>query len=956
MRRRKFLYSTAITLATAALPVNDSWALIGLLLPPAPNDPIRSMILADVEARRLRENPAQAQSVTALPIIYARIRVSGEAPNEAEIKQMLDNRGALHRSSAVAMPEYFLKLEDPNRYTEFGKYFGQAAAISGGLLLALASTPALLAAGLTLSVFAVVSDDVWKLSGNIARGLNLAPDPGEKDRLTRAILDAGAKAFEDRPAFKGVVDSPLLREKVGINFNKTRDALIAELPEQLRNVVNQAIKEASRDLRVDVTLQQQAFSNVIDQFSVQLDQFDKQLKQYGEILRRQEEREAREAARARIAALQNDVNAGISIATFVLGRAMGDRQKANEIGQVLSGLANIGFAIATENWLGAISLGLGLLDGVGNNPMAPVMDMLEELGKKLDQLRTEMHERFDRLEQQQQEMVIALGRIYSAVREGTAITGERINQLKDSFEHYWLTTNDDDRRRSTDLVINTLSAGERLRDAAKPGWESLYLNNFVVFLHYARGESRASYYRGALGSGPGHITSEVRARKQADRLIGLVPSVCAMASVNLRADLVNPFALDLGAEAYMRADLLLESIPNSTRKTDLLNLWNDALAVRTALNTVSSKKVIGKLVANCAGESGVSVAPSNASPNTLLGTLRLMCEGWSRETMKPHLTVDTVQRKLFDSPLPEVMYSFLGSQYRVKDDPFDSAIALRLIELREISKKREFFGLSGFVETTIYDIKVNEGPDSGNHASYSQWMYLDKPPAEVRDFEWWGGVTRSFLDYCEYLVGYHYATTVLPSFPRWLHEHGFELSVSNWSDTASALRLAATIGQWRRIDGPEIEGQTDVRNISFLSTTEEVLDFLARTIQTRVETLTLEARIRAVQRASAQMTGETLKLKPSTYRGSDDPRFMNVLFDLHNRISRDLKNITDAPVMPNDRSVPVIDRLLRRLAGYMTVNDITFPLPSISDPSKAEILRSPRGRTLRAPKRRVLRP
>jgi hypothetical protein len=147
--------------------------------------------------------------------------------------------------------------------------------------------------------------------------------------------------------------------------------------------------------------------------------------------------------------------------------------------------------------------------------------------------------------------------------------------------------------------------------------------------------------------------------------------------------------------------------------------------------------------------------------------------------------------------------------------------------------------------------------------------------------------------------------------------------------------LAATIGLWRRSDGPELEGKTDVRNITLLSAPKEVLDFLDTTIRTKVE---------------------KLQTKPSTYTGADDPRFMNFLNDLFNRVSRDLKNIGDAPVMSNDRSVPVIDRLLRRLAGYMTVNDITFPVLSIIDPSKPEVLISPRNRALRAPKQRVLQP
>src|SRR5688500_15926112 len=96
MRRRKFLYSTAMALATTALPnleVNEAWALNALSLPSEPKDPFRSLILADVETRRLRDNPAQAQSVLAFPSIHTHIQLSGVAPTEAEIKRMLEKGG-----------------------------------------------------------------------------------------------------------------------------------------------------------------------------------------------------------------------------------------------------------------------------------------------------------------------------------------------------------------------------------------------------------------------------------------------------------------------------------------------------------------------------------------------------------------------------------------------------------------------------------------------------------------------------------------------------------------------------------------------------------------------------------------------------------------------------------------------------------------------------------------------
>jgi len=49
---------------------------------------------------------------------------------------------------------------------------------------------------------------------------------------------------------------------------------------------------------------------------------------------------------------------------------------------------------------------------------------------------------------------------------------------------------------------------------------------------------------------------------------------------------------------------------------------------------------------------------------------------------------------------------------------------------------------------------------------------------------------------------------------------------------------------------------------------------------------------------------------------------------LADRVKADVADITKLPTPAEAKGLPVVDRLMRRLAGYMTANSISFPAPS----------------------------
>jgi uncharacterized membrane-anchored protein YhcB (DUF1043 family) len=730
-------------------------------------------------------------------------------------------------------------------------------------------------------------------------------------------LEAAAQQHDKDASFGGYVDSPLLRQKLGIDFNATSDALEARLPTQIRDAVTAAVAASVLNPDSPFEKQQQAVATVLDKFSQQFGDYSKQLVAYGDLLRQQSDQQAREAAREQMSYLQGQVQAGIGIITFVFGHALGDNAKASEVKQVLSGFSTIAFAMATGNVLGAISTGLSLLDGFGSDPMAPVMKMVQQIGQQIEELRTEMRERFDRLEAQQQEMLKQLARIYQAVQEGTAITGGRIDQLQQQFESYWVVADEDNRRKAFAKATEAFSQAMLVRTARAQGWQTTYLDKLPIFVTYATQESRQSYFRGITNPPLGQLATEVTLRRNADQLFGIIPAAASLAGQHVAGDLPNPFTLEVGTEAYLQADLLLgDEAPNVGREGTLQTIWADVTACRSAVACATSATVVQGLASSCMKLGGADVKPQDAGSTTPVGALRTLGERWQSENLKPRYTTEALPDSLFQKPYKELLYGFF-EDFRVTNSPLDAAVSLGLLQLTLISDTTKNFIATGRTQSLVYTITVKIGihanqtfGDVQSQLAYIRDVFLDYPPGESR---YWlpppsskcpiGNDIHGLLDYCETLLGYYYATQLLAGLPAWLSEHGFDASAFNsWSDTASALRLVATLRQWRLMDGLEVQGQTDVRNIALLCTADDVLSWLRTTIQQDVEKIGADL---AVQFWSA------------------DPRGNNLHARLGTRINDDVKDIQSRPDSPVFKSLPVIDRLSRKVLGSMRVNKVT---------------------------------
>ncbi len=82
-----------------------------------------------------------------------------------------------------------------------------------------------------------------------------------------------------------------------------------------------------------------------------------------------------------------------------------------------------------------------------------------------------------------------------------------------------------------------------------------------------------------------------------------------------------------------------------------------------------------------------------------------------------------------------------------------------------------------------------------------------------------------------------------------------------------------------------------------------------------------------------QANKEKILANPSDHFLAADPRPMTLHTLLSERLRADLSEMKSAPEMPDTKSVPVVDRLVKKLAFYMTANNISFPLPAVPQPT-----------------------
>jgi len=897
----------------------------------------RRDLLAIAQSIRLQNLPGNDRPLYALPSLFhtcQNLSTQTGPPSPTVLNQATKtiNDGGDFSQSTLDSSSTFFHFDNPDQY---------AHAIGiGAQLLAVIGTALDPAAAVTLGVVGVFAEDAWRAA---AEGRNLtenpfieAAPPQETTYNTKALLFAGASADDTNQTFQGMVDSPLLKEKLGIDLSASAESSFQSLPESFKKFAQDAYSVDPNASQLNAEKQNQITTSIVENISAQCADLEQQAKKYQDSLNQNASEKARQAQRQQLAFLQSQVQSGIQIATFVLGRVLGNSETAKQIGSGLSQVATVGFALASGNYLGAVAAGLQIFDSLGPNPQTVLLQAVQQLGKRIDDLRKEIEQEFNQLEVQNKQIINALSQLLKDVQLGTQSLGDQIQKLQNEVE---LFKNQDDEEKRNDCVGTVLTGFSQFKKVLKgqyTGWQNDCLKKFPIFVRVADDYSRQPYYCGSIDdSSVGQIATEVRVVSRSDLLVGLLPSICNKMHVSSPNRLVSPFAWSLGVEAYLQADLLIGSVVNNGREDDLQKLFQDGVDLRAGLASITSKPLLSALANAHRTVTGNLLDNNN---QTLLGAISPFLKEWESQNFKPRYTVDSLgQFDILAPPFPEIAYypSFGGDSdevLRVHNSPVDVAVSLGILELRVVSDEMSQ-SWGNPIRVITYAVVPKIGPDAGKvfDDGKSTWVHTiyTKRFAPAESFSWnsrivggtppphftilvaptpAGASTTSFLDYCERLLGFHYASQVLPGLPAWLRPRIAKTpALSPWADIASSGVLCVNVAQWRKSDGPELKGQTDLRNVGLLKDVEAVLDWLADTLQTEAD---------------------ALNKNPASGFDTADPRPLNVATRILERLKSDAAKIASSgDGLVDSKSVPVVDATLRRLGGYMTVKGITIPVP-----------------------------
>ena len=885
-------------------------------------------LLALAQGYRMRQNPGNDRPLYALPAVFQQCSVQTGAgqPSDAVVKAALtsiDTGGDFSSSTLQSAPDFF-HFDNPEQYAHAFGLGVQTLAVVGSVL----DPPA----ALTLGVLSVFAEDAWRAA---AQGRDLLNNPWIEpapslDRTcdTEALLRAAAEAHDIDPTFGQVIDSPLLRAKVGVDFSAPAESSFAALPASTQSLVEAALSSSETTDNPTSTGNDQVVGKILDRLSTQCSQLEQQAKSYQDLLSKEAAEHTRQAQREQLASLQSEVQSSIRIATFVLGHILGDSQVASQLGTAMSQIASVGFQFASGNYLGAVATSLDLFSSGGQSPSAAILQAISQLGTRIENLRKEMNARFDQLEANDQEIINQLAELLRDVQQGTVLLASRIEALQEEVEFFKKQEDEDNRRKANTEVKTAFQQFSGTLAAKDSGWETFCRNQLALFFSSADSDSRDSYFCGSVdGATPGQIAIEVRTVGRAELLVGLLPTICRQMGVPCTSNVVSPFAWAFGVEAYLQSDLLLGTVTNSAREDNLTTLFQDGADMRACFESATSDTLLKALATAHRNSVG---APENPSDGTVLALLKPLISQWEAHNLNPPYTKDVLAS---GHDYPETVYvpTFLDNKneiYRIHNSPFEAALKLGIIELQPFKDFTYETYFDGTLREIDYAIVPKIGPDSGkvfgganggslqctmpiNNNEAKSWIWnpmLESLTPVIPTYPQFGLGTLSFLDYCEKLLGFYYATKVVPQLESWLRSQIATPNVyASWADIASSAALCITLAQWRKIDGPEVDGQTDLRNVGILKNLDALIDWIGYTLQNRAD---------------------TINASPSTTFDSADPRPLDTLALISNRLSSDATLIeSSGNALREAKSAPIIDTTIRRLAGYMVAKGIKVPVP-----------------------------
>jgi hypothetical protein len=304
-----------------------------------------------------------------------------------------------------------------------------------------------------------------------------------------------------------------------------------------------------------------------------------------------------ETANRGVESVTSDINAISAIGTFVLGTVFNDRAAANRFAtgmQVASFGLQMGLMISTGGvgcmtMAGSLASALSGLQSGGADSSAAFKEALSGISTQIENLRQEMHTRFDRLELLELQALTLLGEISQDLKKAELSLTNKLNKLQAQvaeFEHYIKV---EDRKK----ILNSFSgkvhnAQGAIGNPADPSYGLQYKNDILFsFLDHAIDwAGDASFISDASSS----ISTAVQTCERLDLAVSHIGNAAKRLKLKHIPNIDrNPIEWARGVQAYIEANSCL-NIETDAVRNRAKEAWNIGQTMRDSFAKLCTRE------------------------------------------------------------------------------------------------------------------------------------------------------------------------------------------------------------------------------------------------------------------------------------------------------------------------------------------------------------------------------
>lgn len=904
---------------------------------------IDAELLGCADSYALRNNISQTElTISSLGVLYARIRENNTLLDDPaqhknviqNIKQELSNERKFYANDFSHIPQMMAGGSDPAFFDPKNTTKGIGIGLS--VLGAVAGTVNFPGA-LALTLMGILAEPT--LTYLATPGLDLARSPfpptppADINQIAQWSLARSAEAVSDLPPYQVTINIPEARRILGLPEDATPEKVVNRLPPEVKSAIAEAMENGFNQVQGDI----QATQEAVDSMGQMISDGLHKLEQQGVVIQRlqQEELSATERAaelalaKAELEYTNREIGGAIQIGAAFVEHVLGNPTAARTFQASMGAIRQVYHATGLfylkemGTWALAgsfVSAADILINAFGSSQEQQLLEALRLIDQKL----TAMAEQLQRLELQQIAIYEGLKNMYAAMQTNAAEARTRLVGLQQSIDILYQDTMANFRAEDEIALGAQIDACQsHLRTPivqyGDQAWIEAYRNDLTIFYTHAVRVSKKPSFTGNTERqlDLAAVAGLARTTPRVDLIFAMLPKLGAFVdtviptgeAVSTGAQLPNPIEWARGANAYLEARALAINVVVPDDPIRVPQLWNEGLRIREAARVAGSYRAVRnacKAFKQAAGiDSDLSESELAQSPS-IIGLIYQAAQRFENEQLTPRYVVRQSNHKTPQGG--EILYSSgnWNSTYPifVENDPVDSAIQLGLL-------KREggVFDQNPTRKSSRYRLIILQGPDAGKpllqasleehviNADNQRGVYrVWNPPKQQGDAR-----NPQELIAAAFRLNrtVHDIKTVKQSIVGDI-EHLLKASHPNAFEGGGAIaQIFATIAQWRRAENG------DERMFALLANNPGII------------TIPAIAHVLHNYVVNELKPGETYALP--------------ITLHIRERFRSDVERfLGQAEILEQDKGIAVVDSTLKRLAGFMRMQEISFSMPTQS--------------------------